>query len=165
MRSDPSMLDQLLKQRHIQTNLHARSLRDAIPRLVDFMIAAHPLPGVDRDRLIQSVCEREADMSTCVGSGLAVPHGELPEGEPMVGVMGIVREGIPCITPDGDRLHCVVLLATPPKERNRHLEVLAELARVIKRDDLRSAIYRARSPAEVYRLLRGEQHGFAVDGA
>lgn len=152
----PRLVD-FLQEESIDTELEADSMEEAIGKMVDLLIRSHQLAGVDRTALRRSVLEREAKVSTCLGAGLAVPHGDLPEGCPMVGVMGISRRGLPFKTPDDRPVHCVVLLATPLGERDRHLEVLATLARTVGSDPaVQDQLYRAKSPAHVCEILHGE---------
>lgn len=153
----PRLVD-FLQEENITTELSGRSMEEAIHGLVDLLIDSHELDHVvDRDKLLQSVLDRERQVSTCLGEGLAVPHGELPEGLPMVGVLGISREGLDIPTPDGRPVHCMVLLATPAGERDRHLEVLATLARTVGSDPIvQERLYHAHSPAHVCEILHGE---------
>ena len=147
-----------IQEENISTELEADSMEQAIEKLTDLLISSHHLRDIDRDAMLRSVLEREAQVSTCLGSGLAVPHGELPEGVPMVGVMGISRLGLNMETPDGHALHCIVLLATPRGERDRHLEVLAALARTLAADSaLQQELYNAKTPAHAYEVLQGER--------
>ena len=102
--------------------------------------------------------EREAQGSTCLGGGLAVPHGMLPEGEAMVGVMALSQTGLDFDTPDGRPVHCMVLLGTAPEERDRHLQVLAALARTVGSDRaFQDQLFQSKSPAHAYELLHGEE--------
>jgi len=152
----PRLVD-FLQEENIVTELEASSMEEVIRQLVDLLIRSHQL-RVDRDALVRSVLKREAEVSTCLGEGLAVPHGELPEGHGMLGVMGLSRRGLALDTPDGIPIHCVVLLATPHGERDRHLEVLATLARTVGADPLlQQQLYASRSPAHAYELLHGEE--------
>ncbi len=156
-RDRPRLVD-FLQEENITVGLRARTLREAIEPLTDFLISSHHLDHVDRKALLDSVLEREQEISTCLGGGLAVPHGVLPDGSRMVGVMGISREGMHIDTPDGLPLHCIVLLATPLGERDRHLEVLAALARRIGADPaIQQQLYNARSAAHVYEILHSEE--------
>jgi mannitol/fructose-specific phosphotransferase system IIA component (Ntr-type) len=133
-------------------------MEEAIEKLTNLLITSHHLDHVDRKALLESTLERERQVSTCLEGGLAVPHGELPEGTPMVGVMGISRRGLHVETPDGRPLHCVVLLATPRGERERHLAVLAALARTVGADPvIQQQLYSAKSPAHVCEILHGEE--------
>ena len=75
----------------------------------------------------------------------------------MVGVMGISARGLDFDTPDGRPLHCIVLLATPRNERDRHLAVLASLARMLGADPaLQQQVYTAKSAAHVFEILHGD---------
>ena len=156
-RDRPRLVD-FLQEENITTGLRAQNLEQAIEQLVDLLIRSHHLLGVERDALPRSVLDREAQVSTCLGRGLAVPHGDLPEGLPMVGVMGLSREGLPFETPDDHPVHCIVLLATPMGERDRHLEVLAALARTVGSDlAVQQQLYNSKSPAHAYEILHGEE--------
>ena len=153
----PRLVD-FLQEENIVTGLEAGSLREAIEQLTALLISSHHLDHVDSDALLRSTLEREAQVSTCLGGGLAVPHGDLPEGLPMVGVMGLSRRGLAFDTPDGRPVHCIVLLATPRGERDRHLAVLAALARTVGADPaIQQQLYTARSPAHAYEILHDEE--------
>jgi Kef-type K+ transport system membrane component KefB len=146
-----------LQEENIVTRFHARSKEDAIASLVDLLIRSHGLPAALRPALLRSVLEREEQASTCLGGGLAVPHGILPAGQPMVGVMALSREGLAFDTPDGRPVHCMVLLGTSPEERDRHLQVLAALARTIGIDPaFQDQLFHATSAAHAWEILNGE---------
>jgi mannitol/fructose-specific phosphotransferase system IIA component (Ntr-type) len=155
-RDRPRLVD-FLQEENIVTGLRAGTKEEAIGQLTDLLVRSHRL-SIDRDALLRSVLEREGQVSTCLGGGLAVPHGELPEGLPMVGVMGLSREGLHFETPDDRPVHCMVLLATPRGERERHLEVLAALARTLGSDpNIQQQLYSATTPAHAYEILHGEE--------
>jgi mannitol/fructose-specific phosphotransferase system IIA component (Ntr-type)/Kef-type K+ transport system membrane component KefB len=155
-RDRPHLVD-FLQEENIVTDFRADTIESAIEKLTDLLISSHNLRGIDRDALVRSVHEREAQVSTCIGGGLAVPHGDLPEGFPMVGVMAVSRRGLPFDTPDGRPVQCVVLLATPAGEHDRHLQVLAALARTFGADVvLQEQLFNAHSAGHVYEILYGE---------
>jgi mannitol/fructose-specific phosphotransferase system IIA component (Ntr-type) len=104
------------------------------------------------------VLAREAEASTCLGGGLAVPHGILPDSLPMVGVMAISRAGLHFDSPDGRPIHCMVLLGTSNEERERHLQVLAALASNVGTDlAFQEQLFNAKSPAHACEILHGEE--------
>jgi PTS system fructose-specific IIC component len=155
---DRLRLIDFLQEEHIVTEFAALTKELAISRLVDMLIRTHSLRDVDRDVLLASVLEREEQGSTCLGGGLAVPHGILPEGQAMVGVMALSRDGLGFETPDGRPVHCMVLLGTAHEERARHLQVLAALARTVGTDRaFQDQLFESKSPAHAYELLHGEE--------
>jgi PTS system fructose-specific IIC component len=155
---DRLRLIDFLQEEHIVTNFSAPTKDIAIARLVDLLLKSHSVRGIDRAALLATVLDREAQGSTCLGGGLAVPHGILPEGEAMVGVMALSEEGLGFDTPDGQPVHCMVLLGTAPAERDRHLQVLAALARTVGTDRaFQDLLFQSKSPAHAYELLTGEE--------
>lgn len=156
---DRLRLIDFLQEENITTGLTGATKEEVIERMTDLLIHSHHLAGADREALLRSILEREAQVSTCLGGGLFVPHGVLPdELGGMRGVMALSDEGLPFPTPDGEPVHCVVLLVTPESERDRHLQVLALLARAIGTDPVfRQRLFEAKSPAHVYELLHGEE--------
>jgi Kef-type K+ transport system membrane component KefB/mannitol/fructose-specific phosphotransferase system IIA component (Ntr-type) len=155
---DRLRLIDFLQEEQILTDFQAPTKEVAIRRLVDLLIRTHSLRGVDRDELLASVLDREAQGSTCLGGGLAVPHGILPEGEPMVGVMALSQAGMGFETPDGRPVHCMVLLGTASNERDRHLQVLAALARTVGTDRaFQDQLFDSQSAAHAYELMHGEE--------
>jgi len=155
---DRLRLIDFLQEENIVTDFRARTKESAIESLVDLLISSHGLYGVDRAYLLETVREREEQASTCLGGGLAVPHGILPDGYPMVGVMALSREGLAFDSPDGRPIHCMVLLGTSPEERERHLQVLASLARTIGIDvDVQDQLFNARSAAHACEILHGDE--------
>jgi PTS system fructose-specific IIC component len=155
---DRMRLIDFLQEENIVTDFRARTKQEAIEKLVDLLITSHHLKTTRREELLQSVLEREEEGSTCLGGGLAVPHGIVPEAQPMVGVMALSREGLELETPDHRPVHCMVLLGTAEAERDRHLQVLASLARTVGIDvAFQEQLFNAKSAAHAYELLHGEE--------
>ena len=75
---DRARLIDFIHEENIVTNLKADSKEDAIRQLVEVLIRTNHLDA-DRERLLRSVLDREEDMSTCFGEGLAIPHGNPAE--------------------------------------------------------------------------------------
>jgi mannitol/fructose-specific phosphotransferase system IIA component (Ntr-type) len=155
---DRTRLIDFIQEENIVIDFEAGTKREAIAQLVELMGASHHLSEEEREMLLETTLRREREASTCLGGGLSVPHGILPRGQSMIGVMGLSRRGIPLGTPDGRLVHCMVLLGTSSEERDRHLQVLAALARTIGMDpSFRAQLFGARSPAHASELLHGEE--------
>ncbi len=154
---DRERLIDFLQEENITTALSAQTREAATEELTQLLWKTHRLNPQHRDRFLRSVQEREKDMSSYLGEGLAIPHGELEQGDAIVGVMGISQSGIPS-EQSRELVHCIVLLATPASRRDRHLEVLAAFARAIGGDrNIRQQLYEAKTPAHAYQLLHAEE--------
>jgi len=154
---DRRRLLDFLQEQNILTGFRADSMQKAIEKLVDHMARSQAL-GVDRRALLAAALEREAQSSTCLGGGLAVPHVILPPGHRPVGVMALSMPGLPFPTPDDKPLHCIVLLGTPQGEASLHLQILATLARTIGSDpSMQDRLFSVQSPAHAAEILYGEE--------
>ena len=158
---DRVRLIDFLQEENIVTDFRASTKEEAIGKLVDLMLAT--ITSCTRSRPRRASCQRaereEQEASTCLGGGLAYPTASCPRRTPMVGVMALSREGLGSRHPDHRPVHCMVLLGTAEEERDRHLQVLASLARTVGIDDppSRSSSSTPESPAHAYELLHGEE--------
>jgi len=110
--------------------------------------------GVSEANLVTSVKEREKEAPTYLGRGLMVPHGKIADGNPMAGFIALSREGWDLKIPNGDKVHCIVLLVTPQSEAARHLATLAAFARLFSQHpELRDRLLDAKTPAEAHEVL------------
>lgn len=148
----PRVLD-FIHEQNISTNFYAESKNEAIDKLATLLWRLHKPKG-ERAKFVQAVIEAEDEASTCLGHGLAVPHAICAGSADLIGVMGISSKGLPFMGPDGQPVHCMVLLASPLEQRDRHHQVLAALAGVFTSDRLlREQLFQAQSPAHVYEIL------------
>ncbi len=153
---DRARLIDFIHEEHIVTDLDADSAEEAIQKLTDVLVRTNDLQA-DRDAIFASALEREKEGSTCLGEGLALPQADLEEGDTIVGALGISQEGLHFETPDGAPVHCMVLIATPPSQKDHRLEVMAAFARAIMSDrGIEQQLYHARTPAHAYEILHHE---------
>ncbi|QDU67981.1 cation:proton antiporter [Engelhardtia mirabilis] len=163
VRSGESNMDRMrlidfIHEENITTRLSAETPEEAIKELTELLVESHHLPKATLEPLLQSVLDREAQVSTVLGGGLMIPHGVLEQGDHMLGAMALSSTGLPFPSPDGNPVHCVVLLATPRGQRDRHLEVLAALARTIGGDpNFRRELFASQTPAHAYELLHSDE--------
>lgn len=128
---------------------------DAIEKL-SFALATSI--GVSPKDLHATVKGREHESATYLGRGLLVPHGTLPEGAAMAGIMSISKAGWDLPGIEGEKVHCIVLLATPPGDASRHLAVLAAFARIFSADTgLREALLASGSGKEALATLFSDE--------
>jgi len=156
---DRARLIDFLQEENIVTNLQAPDIGAALEQLTSLLWASHRLDPEAKEKFVEQVLERERNASSYLGEGLAIPHGELPQGEEILGVMGISPDGVPTDDPQlDDRIFCFVLLASPPGRRDQHLRVLAAFARAIGSDrNIRIQLYEAGSPAHAYNILHADE--------
>lgn len=111
----------------------------------------------DARRLGADVRAREAQMSTGVGAGLALPHARTPAVTRSVAAFATLDPPVDFDAIDGEPVRLVFLLAGPEAERARHLRLLSRVSRLLSDPGLRSLLYDATEPAGVLAALRDSE--------
>ena len=154
---DRPRLIEFLQEEYILTDLTAQDKWDALGKLTDFFIRAHNVPPSQRDRIHESVVQREQDMPTAVGMGAAIPHGRIDTGAAIRGVLGICRHGIDFDAPDGEPVRLIMLIVTPKEHEKRHLEVMAGLAAMLLNDLVRQRLFAAVDANDAWEIIESEE--------
>lgn len=122
--------------------------------LVELVEAARSTPAVtDADALLDAVREREAKLSTGIGLGIAVPHARIEGVAEFVVVVGRHPAGLEFGSIDLKPVHIVVLIAGPREAKTPYLELLAQLSKRLKLEDVRNEITGGADPERVVELL------------
>jgi len=125
------------------------------------VVESLPLPGeVDRESLLELLLSREATQSTAIGEGIAIPHPRQPivllEGQPLA-CFCFLSSAIPFDAPDQQPVHTLCLLITPSVRA--HLELLAQLAVVLRFPEMRQALNQKAGRDELLSLVRRLEAG------
>ena len=138
-------------------DLKGTEKHDVVVTLADRLYATSSM-SIPKEDFIARVMKREGEESTCLGKGLMIPHAILDEGSEVRGVLGLSRSGMDLGAYDGREIHAVVLLATPPGDRQRHLQILAAFADIITRNmNFREQLYASNTAAHAYDVLHAEE--------
>lgn len=141
----------LLKKQSIDLNAAVADKTAAIGHLVDLMDAGGNLN--DKALYKERVLAREAEGSTGIGGGIAIPHAKTEAvNEPGLASM-IVRDGVDYESLDDEPAHLFFLIAAPAGGANVHLEVLSRLSRMLMDDDFRDALMQAKTPEEYLAII------------
>ncbi|MGB2823386.1 MAG: amino acid permease [Phycisphaerae bacterium] len=99
-----------------------------------FVLAAAVLTerlGIDENALLEKFRQREADSSTVIQPGLAIPH-IIVEGEHLFDILPVRgREGI-VFSEDEPPVQTAFILVGSPDERNYHLRALMAVAHIVQ---------------------------------
>ncbi len=126
---------------------------DALNRMVEALTAAGAVEAKDQEALARAVHEREAVMSTGIGSGVAIPHVRIEQvKKPMLGV-GISKKGLDFNTLDNEPVHIIVLFAMPSGSQREYLAFLAQVMRALKMETFQDRLIECNTPEEVAAVI------------
>jgi len=107
-----------------------------IDELVDSLVATGKISRSNRDSIAAAVKKRETSMSTGIGFGIGIPHASTDLISDVVYVMGRSRNGITFDALDGKPVHRVILLLVPSGQFQKHVHVLADMAKLVHKIEL-----------------------------
>lgn len=129
----------------------------ALHLLADKLVA----DGLVAEGYLNGLQAREAQGSTFLGQGIAIPHGT-PETRDLVHTTGVRLLQFPQGVDWGDG-HLVYLAIGIAAKSDEHLRLLQLLTRALGETDLGEALRRASSPEALLKLLQGAPQELALD--
>ena len=108
------------------------------------------------DRLYEVLLEREKLGSTGIGSGVAIPHGKVPNLERIVAAFGRSSPGIDFDSQDGEPAHLFFVLVAPENTAGLHLKALAKLSRLLKDAQFRQKLLDVSTAEDIYKAIEIE---------
>jgi mannitol/fructose-specific phosphotransferase system IIA component (Ntr-type) len=100
-----------------------------------------------------SLLKREANGSTGIGKGVAVPHSKHPAVTRMAGAVGRAPLGLDFNSLDRQPVFSIVLLLSPADIPQIHLQVMNTIFSNLQRDAFRKNLRQADSVAKIIELL------------
>ena len=154
---DRQRLVEFLSEEFITVDLRALDKWDAIRQMVAFLMRTHRVEHVSHEELYQTIVEREKEISTALGHGIAIPHGHIKKGPAIQGVLAICRDGIDFDAPDGELVKLIMLIVTPEDQKDMHLKVLSSLSSMVRDETIRTRIIAAISPEDAMEVFESEE--------
>ncbi len=131
----------LLKEQSIDLAVQVADKPAALDKLVALMAAGGNL--ADAAKYKSCVLAREAEGSTGIGEGIAIPHAKTDAVRtPGLAAM-VVPQGVEFDSLDGEPAKLFFLIAAPDTEDNVHLDVLSRLSMLLMDDDFRAELLAA----------------------
>ena len=148
------MIVDTLAREMILDDLRAATREEALEKLAEHVAAnAH---GIDRDELLRTLEQREAQASTALGGGVAIPHARIPGLDRMVIAVARSRNGIDWKASDGRPVHLALMLAGPAEDPGGYLKALATISRLLRDGRCRVRLTSAADADDLLRVLREE---------
>jgi len=150
------LLTELLSPERIRVPLAAHTKDELLEELVD--VLAQTQHVTDPSDVLRAVRAREEVLSTGIGSGVAIPHGRSAGIAELALVAGVSAGPVDFDALDGRPARLFFLLVGPESAAGQHVKMLSRLSRVLRREPVREALMRARTPEEFYDILHEAEH-------
>ena len=121
--------------------------------LLDKLIAGTKLKE-KRDNLWEALRSREISVSTGIGVGVAIPHCSSEYVSESKLYIGVLAEGMEFESIDDIPVQIIVLILFPEQKFEKHLKLLAVIARILNEENVRNEILQATEPLQIQEAMR-----------
>jgi mannitol/fructose-specific phosphotransferase system IIA component (Ntr-type) len=111
----------------------------------------------EKDTVWRSVMEREREMSSGIGQGIALPHGLSNGMADFAAALGIPSRPIEFAAIDGLPVNLVFLVLSDEKHTTTKLKALARISRLLHREEFRTALAASDTPAAAMQVITDEE--------
>jgi nitrogen PTS system EIIA component len=137
----------------------AQHEKDAVLRELAERVAVS-YPGLDEQKVLEVLLERERISTTAIGEGVAIPHGKLPGVDRVLGVFARSPRGVDFASLDGGLTHLFFVLIAPENAAADHLKALARISRLLKDEAFRRRLMAGQTSEELFATIAEEDDRF-----
>ena len=138
----------------IVPDLEAPTKEAAIRGLVASLKNAGSIPASEEEGIVTAILKREELGSTGIGNGVAVPHTKHACIDKLVATVAIAKDGVDFASLDGEPVHILFLLVSPPDRPGDHLRGLENISRHLRNQNFCKFLRQSKSREAVLELLQ-----------
>ncbi|MDF2951986.1 MAG: heat-responsive suppressor HrsA [Anaerocolumna sp.] len=136
----------LLKKESIELNGKVSSKNETLDKMIELMVQSGNIS--DKEKYKKGVYAREAEGTTGVGEGIAIPHAKTDAvKKPGLSAM-VIKNGVDYDSLDGNPVDLVFLIAAPNTKENVHLDVLSRLSVLLMDENFTDNLRNAKTKEE-----------------
>lgn len=146
-------LAKLLSADQIILDMKAVEHWPSIVELVGHLVSSGQLPVEQQQEMLDAFKAREEQVSTGIGSGIAIPHAFSDHLEKVIAVFGRSLQGIDFEALDNAPVHFIILFIVPRKDYHMHLRTLAAIAKMFTNVEVRRQLGNAETIDDILSII------------
>ncbi len=109
--------------------------------------------GVSHQTIFDALIAREKLGSTCLGAGVAIPHGRVEGIEELTLAVVRCKQPIDFDTPDNRRARLLMVVAIPEADNEKYLDLLRDIVLMLKDRTYKDKLLNAQTPIELCQII------------
>jgi len=142
-----------VSQEAIRTTIDVDDKEQVIRSMASALLEAGKIAEGEYESIVEAILKREELGSTGIGRGVAVPHTKHPSVTELVGTVAVSETGVDFDSLDGEKVHLLFLLVSPPDRPGDHLRALENISRQLRDETFCRFLKQSKEPADVWQLL------------
>jgi len=154
-------LSNRLKKQNIIFPLKSNGRSEAIQEMLDRLLELNYLTATVK--LHSFIDNKNKLINSAVGRGISYHYSTSIEIENQLAILGISSEGIDYESPDGQKVHFILLILDTEKEKNLHRKLVNRFQHFISESNFRMKIIDCVSVDEVAKLISAWEEEYLLN--
>lgn len=148
------MIINLLTLECINLNLKGQTKQEIIDEMVEILYQGGKLN--DKEEYKKAILAREAQSSTGLEEGIAIPHAKTSAVKIPSIAFGLSKNGVDYESLDGEPSKLFFMIAAPANASDTHIEILSKLTTMLLDDEIREKLLEVKTEQEVIDILTSD---------
>ena len=137
----------------VKADLQNYDTEGVIREMCSSLLQSAKIAEDEFEGIVKALLKREELGSTGIGRGVAVPHTKHPSVAKLVGAVGVSEEGVDFNALDGEKVHLLFLLISPPDRPGDHLRALENISRQLRDETFCRFLKQSKTSEDIWQLL------------
>jgi len=138
----------------IVPELGAKTRDEVIGELVGALAEAGAVSKQNVSAIRKAILAREAQATTGIGKGVALPHAKLKGIKRPIATIGCSTDGIDFASLDSKPVYSVILLLSSPDDPDEHLQAMETIFKHVQRDIFRKFLRQSETREAIIDLIQ-----------
>lgn len=140
----------------VDLDLKGKNREEILVELSKLLEKSPNIVGKEND-IYKALVDREKLGSTGIGKGVAIPHAKTESVTGLTVAFGVSRDGIDFNSLDKEEVHLFFVFASPDKDSQIYLKVLARISRLIREEEFRENLFNCKTPKEIINCIKEKE--------
>jgi fructose-specific phosphotransferase system IIA component len=151
-------IQELIKKNSIIIDLKASDKTEALNSIARFLCSINGLTNTEE--ICAKIIERETEMSTGIGFGIAIPHGRLNGINKLCMAAARSEKGIDFDALDDQPVRLIFMMVSPANTSEEHTLALSLLSRIMSYEEVRDKLFNASTPDEFLDIITNAENKY-----
>jgi PTS system nitrogen regulatory IIA component len=131
-------IQDILQKNGILTNLESTDKSEILTQMAKYLASLYDI--TDQDLIVRKIIDRETEMSTGIGYGIAIPHARIEGIDRLFMIAGRSVKGIDFNSIDEQPVHLLFMMLSPANASSQYTNILSSLSRIMSYEEIRNSL-------------------------
>jgi nitrogen PTS system EIIA component len=151
-------IQDVLEKKGILTDIKSEDKTDLLTQMARYMASLYDLKNPES--IIQRILEREAEVSTGIGFGIAIPHARLDSIDKVYMIAAHCVKGVAFGAIDEQPVHIIYMMISPTNTAAQLTHILSSLSRIMSYEEIRENLKAAGDAETFLNVLVGGENKY-----